>query len=472
MTLLIPSLLTLLAAVPDAHAADFSGRVRRIRIRENNNDSNFRTIVQTESSDASDPGSVGITITGLETGEQATPTTTAKKTRVLATATASFSRVRPIETKYTMTAQMRGVADPTLVYDWVVELDRCQADCPWFEEILDDGTVAGVKLTVTEEADGTESVAAELRLVPQDHMIWTFSHDQRIAVDDADGDGVPDETVDADLGEGPVYRTRWASTRWSTPDAALQIEATLTNPDGTVDSLSDFAVLDLGGETGLVEASIKPRKRGGYKVNLWTQATADAPVGSVFAEVSDADSDEVLAELDLDAPVETTAILSSALPATLLEGEKVAATVTLYAGAETLLSTSLSFVLAEGLLDASFTDDGIVALHKAGLYVADDGTYELAFSVTGTDAELVTGAVIDVSTRTTLDSVDGAVESVWQRWTGVVDTDTTPESFSFDTEVRDGDGVGVDGWAFDIQAQFGTGTRSTAGQANNKAELL
>jgi hypothetical protein len=63
----------------------------------------------------------------------------------------------------------------------------------------------------------------------------------------------------------------------------------------------------------------------------------------------------------------------------------------------------------------------------AGVYEAADGSFELAFSVVGADAELVTGAAVDVSTRTTLG---------------------------------------------DVEARFGAGTRSTAGTAKQEAELL
>ncbi len=471
MTLLLPTLLTVLAATPDAHAADFSGRIRRIRIRENQNDTSFRTIVSTESGDPSDPGSVEVAVEGLESGETSVVAGTAKKTRVIAHASATFARVRPIETVYMMTAQMRGLADPTLTLDWTVELERCEADCAWTEEVLDDGTVARARLTVTEQADGTEQLTTDLRLVPEGDLDFSLES-VLLASDDADGDGVADESVEGDLGEGPLYRTRWISKKWSTTDDAVQLDATLANPDGTVDSLTDFAVLDLGGETGLVEATIQPRRKGGYKVNLWTQATADAPVGSVFAEVSDSDSDDVLAELDLDAPVQTTAILTASLPPSLLDGEKVTATIWLYAGEEELLGEALTFVLADGVLDASFTEGSRVELHKAGVYALDDGSYELSFSVVGADADLVSSGYVDISARSTAGGVDAAVELVWQRWTGVVDTDAAPESFGFDAEVRDGEGVGVDGWVFDIQAQYGTGTRSSAGRSNHKAELL
>ena len=478
MTLLLPSLLTLLAVSPDANAADFSGRIRRIRIREASDNSSFRTIVQTESGDPTDPGSLEVTVTGLDTGKEITLSGTAKKTRVLATATGSFSKVRPIETKYTMTAQMRGVQDPTLTYDWSVELERCTADCAWTEEVLKDGTVAGVKLTVTEEADGSESFSAQLRLVPGDQVTWTSTSSLELSTPDEDGDGVPDETAKGDLGAGPVYRTRWATpSRYTFDDSAGQdssvgILAVLTNPDGSTDSFADFAVLDLNGETGLAEATIKARKKGGYKVNLWTQATADVPVGSVFVEVSDSDSDEVLGELDIDAAVETTAILTAALPSTLVEGEKVAAAVVLYSGEEKVVSENLTFVLAEGTLSATFTEGGTVSLYKAGVYLADDGTYELSFSVVGSDAELVDSGFVDVSARTTAGSVDATVETLWQRWTAVLDTDSAPETFGFDAEVRDSEGVSVDGWVFELQAQFGTGTRSTASSAGSKPELL
>jgi hypothetical protein len=463
-------LLTLLAAVPEAHAADFSGRIRRIRIRENQNDTSFRTIVQTESGDPDDVGELSVTVESLDSGETSTVTARVKSTRVLTTATLT-GRVRPLEDIYNITATMRSVADPTLTTDWTVDLDRCESDCAWTEEVLDDGTVARARLSVVPQEDGTEDVTIDLRLVPGNTIEW-YHEGVAVAGDDADKDGVSDESFDADLGGGPIFRTRWITKPWSTTDGAVQLDATLTNPDGTTDTFTDFVVLDLNGETGLVEATIKERRKGGYKVNLWTQATADAPVGSVYAEVSDTESEEVLAELDLDTPVETTTILVAALPSSLIEGEKVATTISLYAGDEELLSESLTIILAEGTLTTTFAEGGSVALHKAGIYVTEDGDYELAFSVIGADAELVDSAFVDISTRTTVGSVDAAVETLWQRWAGVVKTDEAPETFSFDAEVRDGDGVSVDGWSFDIQALFGTGTRSTTTQANNRAELL
>lgn len=471
MTPLLTGLLAVLSASPDAQAADFSGRVRRIRIRENNNDSNFRAVVQTESGDPADPGSLAVAVEGLESGKTWTLSAKAKKTRVLATATASFARPRPIETVYTMTATMRGLADPTTTSSWSLSLPRCEADCAWTEEVLADGTVARARLTVTEEADGSEALSAELRLLPQGELDLSLEG-VLLESDDADGDGLADESADADLGEGPVYRTRWLSEAWSSTDDALQLEAVLTNPDGSTDSLADFAVLDLGGETGLAEAAVKPRRKGGYKVSLWTQATGDAPVGSVFAELSDADTDEHLGELDLDAPVETTAVLTAALDPSLSQGEKVGLTVHLYAGEELLLSEPLTAVLAEGLVDATFSEGGAVALSKVGLYPTDDGGLALSFSVTGADADLVDLSVVDLTSRTAEGSYEATVELLWQRWAGVLDTDASPEALGFEAEVRDPDGVSIDGWVFEVQARYGTGTRSTAGTAKQKAELL
>ncbi len=471
MHLLRLALLTLLAVVtvtPVASAADFSGRVHRIRIREEQGGTSFRTVVNTDSGDPSGTGSMDVTVHGLSTGETSVVTARAKKTRVLATATATFARAQPYEKKYTIIASMRGVADPVQTFSWSQVLDRCAADCPWTEDTLPDGTAVRVKLTATEQPDGSDSLSADLRLVPGDVVTWTYEGVQIAAVDTTS-----EEVVAADLGEGPVYRTRWLSKPWSTTDDAVQIDVALLNPDGSTDSVSDFAVLDLGGETGLAEATIKPRARGGYKANFWTQATGDVPVGSVFAELTDADTDEVLGELDIDSPAETTAILSAGLPAALVPGQLVTGTVTLYAGTKVYLAEALSFDLMAGTLDLAFPSDGPVALHRAGVYALADGSWELAFSVVGANAELITHAVVVVNTAPgSWSIVNAAIESLWQRWSGVVQTDAAPQTFGVDAQVRDLEGVPVDGWVFDVQARFGTGTRSTAGNANNRAELL
>ena len=472
MYLLRLALLTLLAVVtvtPVASAADLSGRIQRIRIRDKDKDAfEYRTLVQTESGDPSGTGSMDVTVTGLETGDTSVVKTKSKKTQVLATATARFARNKPYEKKYTVIVSMRSLAAPTVTVPWTVQLDRCEADCLWTEDTLPDGTAVRVRLTTTEERGGSDELTADLRVAPAGSPEWTFASVQFETVDE-----LADEVVAGDLGEGPVYRTNWRSKRWSTADDAVQIDVALLNPDGSTDAASDFAVLELGDGSGLVEATIQPRALGGYTADFWTQATPDAPVGSVFAEVSDADTDEVLGELDLDSPAETTAILSTALPAALVPGQPVTGTVTLYAGSKLYLAESLSFELVPGTLDLASASTGPVALHQAGVYALADGSFELAFSVVGDAAELITHAVVVINMAVGSWSIlDAAVETQWQRWSGVVQTSATPKSFGVDAQVRDLDGGWIDGWTFDVQAQFGTGTRSTAGSSSTKAELL
>ncbi len=471
MHLLRLALLTLLAVVtvtPVASAADFSGRIRRIRIREETGGTSFRTLVQTESGDPSGTGSMDVSVTGLETGDTSVVKTKSKETQVLATATASFARAHPYEKKYTVIVSMMRLADPTVTVPWTVQLDRCAADCPWIEDTLPDGTAVRVRLTTTEQLDGSDMLSADLRLVPGDVVTWTYGSVQFESADE-----LGDEVVAGDLGEGPVYRTDWRSKRWSSADDAVQIDVSLLNPDGSTDAATDFAVPELGDETGLVEATIQPRAAGGYTADFWTQATADAPVGSVFAEVSDADTDEVLGELDLDSPAETTAILSTALPAALVPGQSVTATVTLYAGGKLYLAESLSFDLVPGTLDLSSASDGPVALHRAGVYALADGSFELAFSVVGDAAELITHAVVVVNVAVGSWSIlDAAVETQWQRWSGVVQTSAAPKSFGVDAQVRDLEGFTIDGWNFDVRARLGFGTRQTASQADGRTELL
>lgn len=478
MAMILHTVLPLLLAGPPAHATEAPGRIRRIRIREQADGANFRAVVQTESGDPTDPGALSVTVSGLETGATATLSGRARSTRVMATGTASWAgKARPIEHLYTMTAQMRGVADPTQTYDWTAEIARCTADCAWAEELLGDGTVAQARVTFEVADDGSDTLVADLRIIPpsgsRGAVAWTLDG-VVFEGDDVDGDGVADEAAEASLGTSLVYRTRWTTPNLPDDglDAALQIDATLTNPDGSIDALTDFTVLDLGGETGLLEASSRARRRGGYRIDLYTQSTGDDPVGSVFAEITDADSDEVLGELDLDTASETVSILTARLPSTLVSGERVGATVTLYAGDQPLLAEALTFSVTAGTLSATFGDSADLALHVAGIYALDDGSFELSFSVVGTDAVWVDAAVVELSARMTAGTVDGAVESRWQRWTGVLDTAATPSRLGLDVEVRGDDGVGLDGWEFDIQAQYGTGTRSSAGQARQKAELL
>jgi hypothetical protein len=478
MNRLLACLALTLALAPIADAADFTGRIRRIRIREDQNDTSVRTIVATESGQPADFSTLDVAVMDLGSGEVHALSGTPRTTTAHAIARGALpKRPRPLEKVYTITASMRPVGDPTATSFVSFDVRDCGNDCVR-EQTLENGAVLGVRLRSEVHPDGSEDLTASLRVVRGssatagrfDAAEWVIDG-FTIGGEDVDGDGIPDASADLDLGEGTVYRTRWATPLWPAA-TAVEVQATLTNIDGSSDSFTDFQMLDLMGETGLAEAAIRPRNRGGYKLNLWTQATGDVPVGSVFAEVSDSESDEVLAQLDLDSPVETTTIVVATLPSTLTPGERVSAAPVIFDGTAYYDLPPFTFQATPGLVDATFGGEGAVRLFKAAVYEADDGSYELAFSLVGEDAERVESATVSVNARTTAGSVDAAVETRWQRWTGVFTPDAEAETFGLSTQVRDGEGNTVDGWDFDIQARFGFGTRSTASQADGKSELL
>ena len=174
----------LLAFSPITHAAEPG--VHRIRIDDARTAGSLRTVVQTDALE-SDPGSLTVTVTGLDDGTAIGLSAVPKSTRTLSTA--AFGPVGP-DWAGIASFTFAAADDPTLLETVALDATVCTADCPWQEASLADGSTVRVKLGATVDADGSAQLAADVR--------WAGLMGARtlsaasFASEDLDGDGVLD----------------------------------------------------------------------------------------------------------------------------------------------------------------------------------------------------------------------------------------------------------------------------------------
>ncbi|MEZ4322328.1 MAG: hypothetical protein R3F61_32945 [Myxococcota bacterium] len=420
-----------------------ASEVRRVRIDDTQEEGVLRTIVQTESSDVGDPGSLVVSVTGLDSGEVLTFRGRAKSTESRSTAeiTGSFGGAGTLVLTWS--------EDPTLVETVAFDGSGCEDGCDWQDAVLLDGSKVRVRPTLTVDADGTAVLSADIRWVPGDASTGTWAVTEASGEgEDVDGDGEPDAV--AGFVSVPVYRTRWTTPKWSLADAAVRVDAVLTAPDGSTDALADLAVLQLEG-SGLSEGTVQQRKkRPGYKASFITVSHADAPVASVDATVRDGEGNEVLAEIEALAPVETVTVLSAPL---VLAGDDAFATLTVRdADGNTLIRES--FALGSDIA-GPFATDPRLALSQAAVDVSPDGERILRVALVGELAGTVGSAEVVVSTPDQESVAEASLDYRLQRWTATFDPGVAVDVVEVDARVRGEDGSVIDTWT------YGTSTDST-----------
>lgn len=463
--MLVSSLLAL-ALFDHADAAD---RVRRIALTTT---STVQPVVRTEASAPPSAQSVTLTAEGLETGTTATLNLAAKSTRRVIEAQGVLASDVGQPTTVTATIRVRYHDLTTAI---VIDSDVCTAACPFTEAVAEDGTLVRVRPLVG-EATADFNISLEAQIVPPsmraDFTTGYWVGDASVSLAwDGDGDGELDQTEDLTVTDDS-FRTRWVGKKGFAPtDDAWQLDAAFKTASG-VTTATDFAVVNLDGATGLLEGGVRDRAAGGQKLVLWTWSEADAPVGSVAAGIGDADTQSALAEVESAEAADSTAILAAELAA-LKDGQKAEVTVSAYAGDKLLGTEALVVTVQDGVAtDAVRADGGAPKLvHRV---VVDHGAKgsTLSFSLAGAEAELATQAKVVVAVNGTKQEASAPLEGTFQRWVMPFDGGEGVETYEIDAEVRGEDGIDLDGWVFEAQAGFGTGTRSTASQANNKAELL
>ncbi len=456
-----------LSLLPDATAADFTGRVRRIRIRENQTDTSFRAVIATEGDTSPVDTSVSFTAEDEDTGAVVDGACTLQALRREDTIAWSAT------TKGTPAYVSLTNGTDTYATDLAVGA--------WSEVDLKDGTVLRLRVdageggyTLTGELVGTKSGG-----VSAVHKGATFA--TSVATDES-GSVV---LVGGKLfdGSGETWTGRWVSAKVDGEGfgGRALVDARWRDYGDRVLDDEDDSLIFLGAAegTGVVEASIgRINARGVQRLTVYTVGAAGEAPDTLDITVEDADSGTEVATGELAQAVETTRIFT--VPA--LELDPTTATVAevhVLAGDEDIVAGTVTLPAVGAVVTADSSSELLINLHKLATYDNGDGTTEVSFSLGGSyGADDVQVYVLFSAGCDPTDASCGAVsydavdDGSFERWVLPFKGDPNAATYGVGVDVRGADGEIVDATVFEATAGFGFGTRSTAGQAHGKTELL
>lgn len=475
MRALLVTLTLALAATPAA-ASDFNGRIKKVRVKESSSGSNI----------------YAITVVGGSESPEVKPEAEKDLELALSAADGRLRSLVPdaptgVRRQVTLAGTWPGTRASSYtvkgsvpvgreVVGFVATLPACARDCAWIDTKASDGTALRLR-AVTHPAGRNPEVTVELEHVGADAKgIARVQQGGAYTLTLADARSSLTLAAGA---EADTFLTHWDAVVKDVAWATLAT-VTLRRPDGTADKVEQPLFLGARPGTAATAVAVAPQGRDGRRLTVTTWAEAGDDVEAVSAEVGDAAS-----FADVAARVTTTADSTVALLTTqgtsfagAAKDAGYALAVTLLAG-DVVVGTSTGEVgLRPDVVFGAFARDGATGVRKLVAEPSPDGTWGFALSVDGPEADVVdrvevTLTPLGAAPAPKLATLGGDLDGRWQTWV-LPFRDPASGAVRYDVRV-DVEGVGgvaLDGIDWEVEANLGTGTRTTTGQASNKAELL
>jgi hypothetical protein len=458
--------LSALGTASAAEASDFTGRIRRIRIREQQDGSNYRAITVTESNVAPVAGTLTVTVEGVDSGKSSEAEATLAALRVADTVSwkDDVGGLKSAVVSFTV---------GTSSYTADVALDA------WTEVDLKEGTLVRLRIdattggyTLSGEHVGTRSTGVAT-------VIKAGSFGVTIAPSGATTE-ISGKLFD---GADETWIGRWtskydASFLGGETDGLVQLSAEPTYPElMKFAEYEEVSFIGVPSGTSVVEAGVgKINANGIQRLTVFTYdpgngadtifSDAEA-VDALDLEVTDADTDTVVAEGALTQAAETVRVIS--LPE--VEGEE--------GDVLTLVLTAKGKDFSETVSFDVTLDETATRLFGANVKakVAQQGTstttingsvWVVSVGIGGTGASLVQSVTaeigngcspdLDTCETTTIEAVD---EGNFQRWVLPFTGDPNAVTYNIRAEAAGADGSTLDAVDLSVTAGAGTGVRKT-----------
>ena len=472
-----------------AEAADFRGRIKRVRIREraSGTDYNLTPIVGSDDMDILDfPVEVALTHLGYADDDDfvhepvifdAAPSVV---TRTLST-TVRWSGDLPGK-GFALQVNGRGKG---LTGRWTFD-DTGAQDSSWHRLPATEGQpTTDVRFTFVRDKAGV-SVGVELREKANRKQGFELVGDApRLTLSLSDladptrtGKGLLEPSLD-DSAFDVTYRARTEAPA----DGLHQLQATLLDPKGNVqDEVSNVAFVGDFVETGVVGAQVKLRAKGGEKVVVQTFSEGRTDLDTLRAEVWDPITGKTLAELSSTAARRTTTFLS--VDGLAFDGDPTGHGYDVQLLGRGVLPKecrpSGRLVFGRAVQDFGPTGEAPLELNKARTTQAKDGTWSVELTVVGECAAQVDRLQLDFEpTKAPAPLEDKAMMQVDGRhatWVLPFDDETDAPTYAVKISgVRSTGGhdhLELDEPPISLTAGFGKGTKNSASNAASRPELL
>lgn len=268
-----------------ASAADFTGKIKRIKIKKTRVGTGYKVVSRVESTDSAQAASADITLSDAETGAVLEELTIDDPIRARAYFSATLSEGSSTDlTTYKVYPQLAEDSDSEFVFDDEgYELDE-----------NGEAIAGGFKIRAKLSADGALQVS-----ITNEDRGWDPDSIASMRVADAEGgpgwlslDGIR-HTFRADLREGFVFEDN------------IMMRAILFDGDGGVlDTFQQVASPPSGAEAaGLEQVSVKETRSGVAKLVTWT--TTDGDAASLEVELLDQETGEAVLYTVDDTPILT-----------------------------------------------------------------------------------------------------------------------------------------------------------------------
>jgi hypothetical protein len=261
-----------------AHAADFTGKIKRIKIKKRRTGSGFKVVAKTTGDSTDAAGSVETTLTPLDGGP--------------ALEVGTMDAPRAVRANYSMTAELTGAGPYTYTMSAIINgedqtfvFEELVLDGAWVEDSTEDGGVSiRMKLASNKNGEGAEALAGAL----------DRDHDGGI-LDNLGGFLSAGTMTGGSLGAASL--TRVAERYVGSLDGGdvdptgfdYAVTTTIRNADGEiVDTVSEQLTLsDAVEDDGLQTVKLRENRRGQTKVATVTNSL-DGDVGALEVQVIDA----------------------------------------------------------------------------------------------------------------------------------------------------------------------------------------
>lgn len=483
------ALLIALAGTNTAIASDFNGKIKRIKIKESSSTTNVYLPISVVTGSGSP--SMGHTVTVDLKSEQGQIPVKFQKTGRLA-------RHLDGSTTYSgLVGRAFLVQGSYLGWDgrqqgFSLQIPVCRNHCPWAEVDQPDGNLLRARVVLRNRGDLDVALQFHAPIKGDEGAADTLPHGPvAVAVTNPADPGRAAKVLLEGASDGESYETTWdfALVESKIPGDAGEVLARVAfwGPVGPGDPRftpydEQKSVLFLQAPPASIYQVESLPGRAVTRLEVLTFAPGASPAGTLEAEVEDARTGELLAAPESNEPEETVGILEARgltfekAP----EGVLYKAEIVLYSGKEPVAVQSVLLAFNGKPWTGEVEPwEGSAAIRKIRTAPARDGSWTVDLSVEGDWAAAVDGAGIRL--EATLGAPLPKTREAWAslagqflRWVlpfrnGTSGAEAYGVGLRWTDDVR---GVLLDTIDFEIQANLGTGTRTTSTQASTKAELL